>query len=207
MPRVTEEHSRARRRQILDAAYSCFARKGFHRTTMQDICAEADLSPGAVYRYLASKEEIIEAMGSESHRRDVEQLKAAKGRAGALGDVVQMAGPLFEWMGRPGVQEQMRLEVEVWAEALRNPKVGAIVARNFEDFRGPLTEIVSRTRGQADEGSGQDPEYLARTIISLYVGLMLQKGLEPDLDIPKYLAAVEALLGGVSRPAQTEGEA
>lgn len=207
MPRVTEEHSRARRRQILDAAYSCFARKGFHRTTMQDICAEADLSPGAVYRYLASKEEIIEAMGSESHRRDVEQLKAAKGRAGALGDVVQMAGPLFEWMGRPGVQEQMRLEVEVWAEALRNPKVGAIVARNFEDFRGPLTEIVSRTHGRADGGSGQDPEYLARTIISLYVGLMLQKGLEPDLDIPKYLAAVEALLGGVSRPAQTEGEA
>lgn len=207
MPKVTEEHSRARRQQILDAACSCFARRGFHRATMQDICAEANLSPGAVYCYFSGKEEIIETMGSESHRRDVEQLGAAKERAGALDDVVQMAGPLFEWLGRPGAQEQVRLEVEVWAEALRNPKVGAIIARNFEDFREPLTEIVSRTRGQADEGAGYDPEYLARTIISLYVGLMLQKGLEPDLDIPKYLAAVEALLGRASRPAQTEGRA
>ena len=41
MPKVTEEHVAARRRQILSAALSCFAREGFHRTTMQDIFREA----------------------------------------------------------------------------------------------------------------------------------------------------------------------
>lgn len=37
MPKVGEEHLANRRRQILDAAANCFARNGFHRTSMQDI--------------------------------------------------------------------------------------------------------------------------------------------------------------------------
>ena len=61
MPKVSKEHSEARRRQIIDAAYQCFARKGFHQTTMRDIYEEAGLSPGAVYHYFDSKDEIIQA--------------------------------------------------------------------------------------------------------------------------------------------------
>ncbi|TML76063.1 MAG: helix-turn-helix transcriptional regulator, partial [Actinobacteria bacterium] len=37
MPRVSDEHLDARRRQIIDAAIVCFARDGFHRATMQDV--------------------------------------------------------------------------------------------------------------------------------------------------------------------------
>ena len=61
MPKVAKEHGEARRRQIVDAAYRCFARRGFHQTTMRDIYQEAGLSPGAVYHYFASKDEIIQA--------------------------------------------------------------------------------------------------------------------------------------------------
>ena len=56
MPKVSQEYSEARRRQIIDAAYQCFARKGFHQTTMRDIYAEAKLSAGSVYHYFDSKE-------------------------------------------------------------------------------------------------------------------------------------------------------
>ena len=48
MPKVSEEHALARRQQIIDDAYRCFARKGFRQTTMREIYAEAALSPGAV---------------------------------------------------------------------------------------------------------------------------------------------------------------
>ena len=37
------------RARILDAAERCFARAGFHRTTMQDICKEAKVSAGAIF--------------------------------------------------------------------------------------------------------------------------------------------------------------
>src|SRR3954454_5960724 len=62
MPKVTEEHVDARRRQILSAALRCFAREGFHRATMQDIFREADLSPGAVYTYFKGKDELVLAI-------------------------------------------------------------------------------------------------------------------------------------------------
>ena len=55
MPKVTEEYLDTRRQTIIDAAYRCFARKGFHQATMRDIYSEAGLSAGAVYRTLKAK--------------------------------------------------------------------------------------------------------------------------------------------------------
>ncbi len=48
MPKVSQAHLDARRSQILAAAVACFARKGLHRTTMQDIVTQSQLSPGAI---------------------------------------------------------------------------------------------------------------------------------------------------------------
>ena len=61
MPKVSEEHLRARRRQIIRAALVCLSLQGFHRTTMQDIVQESGLSVGAFYRYFESKEAIVAA--------------------------------------------------------------------------------------------------------------------------------------------------
>src|SRR3954469_21945833 len=65
MPRVSDDHLERRRQQILDAARRCFVRKGFHRTSMQDVFAESGLSAGAVYRYFKSKNEIIHAIATD----------------------------------------------------------------------------------------------------------------------------------------------
>ena len=59
MPRLSETAQEERRARILDAAERCFVRAGFHRTTMQDICREAGVSPGALYIWFASKEALI----------------------------------------------------------------------------------------------------------------------------------------------------
>src|SRR3989304_4862304 len=91
MPKVLPEYLELRRQQILDAAAACFVRRGFPRTTMQDICDEAGLSPGAVYRYFPSKEEIIEAMSEYRQRQNAERLEQAMGKEATLEAV---AGPL-----------------------------------------------------------------------------------------------------------------
>src|SRR5690606_36698159 len=44
MAKLSPETLRERSDHILDAAERCFARAGFHRTTMQDICREAEVS-------------------------------------------------------------------------------------------------------------------------------------------------------------------
>src|SRR5919206_2725488 len=57
--RIGDESVADRRAQILDAAERSFCRSGFHRTTMQDIAAEAGMSPGNLYRYFPSKDALV----------------------------------------------------------------------------------------------------------------------------------------------------
>ena len=53
-----------RRQQILEAAMLCFAKCGFHQTSMHDISAEAGISVGLIYRYFKNKEEVIAALAA-----------------------------------------------------------------------------------------------------------------------------------------------
>ena len=51
-----------RRQQILAAAKKLISRKGFNKTTMGDIAAEAELSPGTLYIYFKNKEELFTSL-------------------------------------------------------------------------------------------------------------------------------------------------
>src|SRR6185437_6158012 len=105
------------------------ARKGFHQATMQDICDEAQLSPGAVYRYFASKVELIAALCDENLQRHAELVgAAAPGRDfTALAD--EVIGIYFGPGGELEQDDKGSLDLELIAEANRNPEIGAIGRR------------------------------------------------------------------------------
>ena len=66
MPKVSDEHRAARRKQIVDAGRHCVADQGFHKTTMSDVIRESGLSAGAVYGYFRSKDEILAAIADDA---------------------------------------------------------------------------------------------------------------------------------------------
>jgi len=113
MPKVLPQYLEARRQQIADGAAACFARRGFHQTTMQDICREAQLSPGAIYRYFRGKEEIIEAMGEENRRRNLALIEAVKDRGDTLQVVDELVKAFFSQLESP---EVCALDIELSAE-------------------------------------------------------------------------------------------
>jgi AcrR family transcriptional regulator len=59
------ENPGSKRRQILDAAYTVFSRKGFHRTTIDEIIALADTGKGTVYNYFVNKEQLFYTLTQE----------------------------------------------------------------------------------------------------------------------------------------------
>jgi AcrR family transcriptional regulator len=50
------------REQILQSALTCFADKGYHQTTMDDIGAQSGLSKGSLYWHFKSKKELFIAL-------------------------------------------------------------------------------------------------------------------------------------------------
>ena len=66
-----------RRDEILAAAQRCFVRSGFHGASMQDICAEAGMSPGNLYRYFPSKEALVAGIAERDRAEVAQQFASA----------------------------------------------------------------------------------------------------------------------------------
>lgn len=143
MPRVSQEHLDARRRQILDAAAGCFARNGFHATSMTDIQAAAGLSTGGVYRHFAGKDNIIVALTNQVVDSMVERLR----------DTAEEGTPsvarLIEAMHAGA---DAALMVQIWAEAGRNPKIAEIMRRHGDRLRATVRSVLAPCGSDLVEG-------------------------------------------------------
>ncbi|HZQ39002.1 MAG TPA: TetR/AcrR family transcriptional regulator [Dehalococcoidia bacterium] len=202
MPRVSAAHLTARRQQILRAAAACFARKGFHQATMQDICDEAGLSPGAVYRYFASKLELIAALCDDSLRRHTELISAAAQGRDFSGLADEVIAAYFGPGGELEQDDKGALDLELIAEASRNPEIGAIGRRSFAGLRGIFAALVASAQERGEIAPELDPQAVATMALSFYHGLQIQKLLDPAIETQPYVAVMKALLGGRFRPTE-----
>lgn len=50
---------RQRRQEIIRAASKIFSEKGYHQSTIRDICKASRLGPGSLYNYIKKKEDIL----------------------------------------------------------------------------------------------------------------------------------------------------
>ena len=53
-----ERERQGHRREILAAAVKLFSRKGFEKTTMADVAAEAEFAVGTLYKFFKDKQEL-----------------------------------------------------------------------------------------------------------------------------------------------------
>ncbi|MBW8806256.1 MAG: hypothetical protein AUG49_21820 [Catenulispora sp. 13_1_20CM_3_70_7] len=196
MPKVSEEHAAARREQILAAAQACFARKGFHATSMNDIFAEAGLSAGAVYSYFKSKDEIIATMTSRAI------LLLAPFFDSVLAEDPPV--PLHEVMRRFAalVQElsdgPMSVAPQVWSAATYDPELAPLVVANMRQARAFWTEVASRERKAGRLAPDADPEAVGAVLFTMVAGHLVDHKLLGDIS-PELLARGLRDLGGAAR--------
>lgn len=199
MSRINEKRRAARRQHIMDAAAACFIRHGFHQAGMQQICAEAGMSPGNLYRYFGSKDEIIEAI-AESEREDVaDVLRELSGTRDLVKSLKTIAVEVLKLSSDTGYG---RLSVEVVAEASRNPRVADIIAKTDRELLGALIAALER----AQAGGEIDPELTtdaaAEILLALLDGLMSRFLLNPPSDIRGLEAALKMMITRFLRPVE-----
>ena len=197
MPRVSQDHLDARRRQVVEAALRCFARNGIHPTSMQDIFREAGLSAGAVYRYFPTKDSLVAAVVEQVLGLSQSAVNSGHARpqeSPGLEDVVDRLLGVFTAPGPGDEQVRYGLALQIWAEAIRSPQVGDALRTSTQRLRAAVAEriIEGQTRGQLR--SDIEPLGLARALTALFEGYAFQRALDPAIDTGAYQRAVRALL-------------
>ncbi len=199
MPKISEEQRQARRLEILEVAQRCFARQGFHRTTMEHIIRELKSSPGAVYCYFRGKNEIVAAIAEQRHARE----SALLAELLASGDVVKglehLAQAFFGMLRDPKERERRKLTIQIWAESLRDKRIRKIVERGLRQ-RDLLTTALRNAQRAGQLPDDLDPDAFSRVLLALAQGFILQQAWEPELDTERYLLTtmhlVNSALGG-----------
>ena len=195
VPKVSDAHLAARREQIIEAAMSRFAEGGFHSTGMAEVITATGLSAGAVYRYFPSKEALIRAIVEE---RVLSAAAAAFERILDEGvddpvDAVSAAlGTVDAISAREGV-DLTRVAVQAWAEALRNPDILEVAQGAYARMRFYLAAVARRGQEHGRLAADADPDELAKTMLSLAMGYLIQRLIMNDVDRDSYIAALRAL--------------
>ena len=192
MPKLSDEQQEERRARILDAAERCFARAGFHRTTMQDICKEAGISPGALYIWFSSKEALI--AGISARNRD-EVLESFATLADADNFVAGMA-QVMETCILNQPPEKSVLCLEIGAEATRNPAVAETLARFDETVCAALTELLDKAKSEGRINPTMPVKDLAQAMHVIADGLFWRRAVQPDFDAATAGRSLLALVMG-----------
>ncbi|HUI24721.1 MAG TPA: TetR/AcrR family transcriptional regulator [Candidatus Kryptonia bacterium] len=200
MPKVSQAHLDARRSQILDAAVVCFAREGFHRATMQDIVAQSKLSPGAIYNYFASKEEIIEAIADERHAREQAFIAEAQGASSVAAALLHLRDAFFSGLEDPEERRRRRVGIQLWAEAQRNPRILKLVRRGLDQPRTLLSALIAAGQRRKEIPRDLDPDATARFMIAAFHGFVLQLDWDSRAAVRPYIEVLDTVLRRVLAP-------
>src|ERR1700733_3965446 len=176
MPRVRQAHLDARRAQIIDAARARFASHGFARTSMPDLVEASGLSIGAIYRYFASKDEIVTAICEQASRAFPAELTAP---------AVQEFLEHIRAMARE--EGHARLVAQIYAEAAISPPLAALVQQQLADLRDAVAALLPG-RQQADAAR------IAEAFVAVCHGYGQQLAVRGDLDPAPFTTALMAII-------------
>ncbi len=173
MSKLKPEEIEARRLEIIEAARACFLRSGFRQTTTDEICREANITPGGLYHYFDSKDDLIAAVIEHSAGTATKRMRSLIEDADdAESAFRQVAGFFFDTMQDDDIDNVTRLEIEIWAEALKNDKL-AKTGRSAWNLRQEWLEALVQ-RGVDDgvyDAEVVEPKAMASLLLAMYLGL------------------------------------
>jgi AcrR family transcriptional regulator len=176
VPRVSAAHEQEVRDRIIAAAVRVFSEKGYHSSTIADVCRESGLSVGAIYTYFSGKEALFLQSCDLISARGLDELAQRLASASTTAERLTIAIGLYvetidEYQGAPG---QISL-VQAWAEADREPGVRAMLAARRERLVGAGQVLLYQGIASGELPAWLDVDAVTRAFLALLDGLLLQR--------------------------------
>ena len=183
MPKVSQEHLESQRLHILMAAFKCFGRKGFHETTMREICKEAEMSPGAVYNYFDGKKAIIRAIAEKSRSTVHDLFDSVDQSKSAVHTLQEILKKMAEHIEYPETENGHVIRIRLWGEILKDEELKNIFKENINDLTIRLSELIEKAKKEKGIRSNINESDLAQFIIATYQGMVLQQALNVNTEV------------------------
>lgn len=193
----------ARREQILAAAYEVAAREGLEGTTIIQVAAAADLSPGLVMFHFKSKRKLLLAL--------LDWLLATTTVLHVGDDILALRSPLDrlvallrQEMHRLASEPlRVRLTFDYWSASIRDAACRERLRAEFDRYREAFRPLaVAVLQEEPQRFQGVTAEGLAAVAVSFIKGCAVQSMIDPEFDITQYLAAAEGLMAQFGVPAE-----
>lgn len=174
MPRVSQDHLDARRREILAGARTCFARHGYEGATVRRLEEQTGLSRGAIFHHFRDKESLFLAVAED----DAAAMVATVRRDG----LVQVMRDLVARSDSPEVGGWLGTQLEVSRRLRTDPEFAKRWAQRSDAIAQATRERLERQR---DAGALRDdvPVHVLQQLLQLALdGLVMHLAMGRDAD-------------------------
>jgi AcrR family transcriptional regulator len=187
MPKVTQQHLVARRREILDGARRAFAEHGYEGATVARLEEATGLSRGAIFHYFENKNDLFVELAMEMSTR--------------FGDIL-LDGGLHEAFRALAAEEPDWLAVLIETESRMRHDEDFV--RRFEarasDASPRIREWFERQQAKAELRDDVSPLEIGRSTTSLLNGLALRVAGGDPFDVEAVLKLLDSAIAAPRKP-------
>lgn len=187
-----------RKKQILDAAMTVFARKGFHQARMDDIVEQSGLSKGTIYWYFKSKDELISTIMGRLFEAEFESLRKLQEEDSSAGSKIKkfINMALFD-------VENMLLQTPLTYEFISAASRESEIRLTLQEYLRSYIELINPIIQEGvDSGEFRSIEPIDATIAigAVFEGLILLWVYDPEIvDLNHHMnTSIDLLLKGLN---------
>src|SRR5574337_750039 len=154
----------AKREELLESAFSAFAKKGFTNTRIEDVSEEAGIAKGTVYQYFKNKDEIFFALYEHLLKKFHEKIFSGISEQLTAPEalykfIVQTLKAFEEW------QDFSFVFLDFWSEHRRARAVRFKFSEVYKISRSAIAEIIQKGVKKGELAT-VDPQIAASVVIA-----------------------------------------
>src|SRR4029079_4037598 len=149
-----------------------FAREGFGRSTVEQVCEAAGFTRGAFYSNFTSLDELFLEMWAQESATMLSRLQDVAAEDGPkVRDLRSVVERVLEAL--PVDTEWFQITAEFTAHAARTPALAQVMARREEAIQEALFPLIDRLLAQLDR-KVTNRRALGRSLVAAYDGTLTQ---------------------------------
>jgi AcrR family transcriptional regulator len=183
MPKIVD-HA-ARRREIVEVAWSVIAERGLEAAVMRDLARECGFANGALSHYFPTKGDLLRAAWEHVFERTNERIANSTVGLRGVDALVQFCKQVFPMTLT--AQAEAKVVLNFWQRALSHPDLAEVNDKAMTTWRAFIRQCLeeAQTDGVVTTSAEFDIEVAVEELLAMLMGAQMLAVLTPDAHPPQ----------------------